>query len=52
MGLSIIKTQLNKPQVRIGLFIFLLVLLSFGTGYLIGRDWTPAPIIVDIDNNK
>ncbi len=36
----------KERHVRIGILVFLITLLSFGIGYLVGRDWTPAPIVI------
>ncbi len=41
------KAWSQKPHVKMGILIFLIALLSFGVGYIIGRDWTPAPIIIE-----
>ncbi|MDP3991418.1 MAG: hypothetical protein Q8P66_00715 [Candidatus Colwellbacteria bacterium] len=32
---------------KIGALVFLITLLSFGIGYLVGRDWFPAPIVIE-----
>ena len=45
--LSKIRVFLKEKHVKIGILVFLITLLSFGTGYLIGRDWTPAPIVIE-----
>ena len=42
-----VKIWLERPHVKMGALIFLIALLSFGAGYLTGRDWTPAPIIIE-----
>ena len=47
MDLSIWKNWLKPTQVKIGIFIFLVFLLAFGLGYIIGRDWNPAPIVIE-----
>lgn len=41
------RERLKDPYVKIGILVFLISLLSFGIGYIIGRDWTPAPIIIE-----
>ena len=41
------KEILEKPHIQIGLAVFLISLLSFGIGYIFGRDLTPAPIIIE-----
>ncbi len=51
MKLSILKERLNEPHIKMGILIFLIAFLSFGTGYIMGRDWTPAPIIIEQNNN-
>jgi hypothetical protein len=58
--MSIFKRYLQKlrdlwkePHVRIGILVSLITLLSFGIGYLIGRDWFPAPIVIEkVENSK
>lgn len=47
MQLSIIREELRKPYAKIAILVFLASLFSFGTGYLVGRDWNPAPIIIE-----
>jgi len=43
----------HQNYFKIGILVFLITLLSFGIGYLIGRDWTPAPIIIEkIENSN
>lgn len=37
----------HETYVKIGFFVFLITLLSFGIGYLVGRDWSPAPIVIE-----
>jgi len=49
--MSIWKNWFNKPHVKMGALVFLIALLSFGIGYVIGRDWTPAPIIIEQNSN-
>ena len=45
--------NLHQNYFKIGILVFLITLLSFGIGYLIGRDWTPAPIIIEkIENSN
>jgi hypothetical protein len=46
-----VKFWLNKPEVKAGILIFLMALLIFGIGYLLGRDWTVAPIIIEKAGN-
>ncbi|MBI1838717.1 MAG: hypothetical protein HYR95_00215 [Candidatus Colwellbacteria bacterium] len=52
MSLSIIKEKFKEQYFRIGIIIFLTSLLSFGIGYLIGRDWHHAPIIVNVADKQ
>ena len=40
----------HESHIKIGILVFLITLLSFGIGYLVGRDWTPAPIIIEKNN--
>jgi len=47
MDLSIWKNRLKLAHVKIGIFIFLIALFAFGLGYIIGRDWNPAPIVIE-----
>ena len=42
----------KERHVRIGILVFLITLLSFGIGYLVGRDWTPAPIVIEKNNSN
>jgi len=42
----LMRNLLGKPYVQVGIIVFLLVLLSFGLGYLMGRDFNPSPIII------
>lgn len=37
----------HERHIKIGILVFLITLASFGIGYLIGRDWTPAPIVIE-----
>ncbi|MBI2010769.1 MAG: hypothetical protein HYS89_00820 [Candidatus Colwellbacteria bacterium] len=45
--MSRIRNLIKKPYVQIALLVFLISLLSFGIGYLIGRDWQQTPIIIE-----
>jgi hypothetical protein len=50
MPKSILKNLhniLDKPHIRIGIIVFLIALLSFGLGCIVGRDSNPAPIIIE-----
>ncbi len=47
MNLSIIRAEFKKSYAKIAILVFLASLFSFGTGYLVGRDWNPAPIIIE-----
>lgn len=47
MSLSIIKTWFANPHIKMGILIFLIALLSFGVGYIVSREWTPTPIIIE-----
>jgi len=42
-----LRPILGEPYFKIGIFVFLISLLSFGIGYIAGRDWTPAPIVIE-----
>ena len=37
----------HQNYFKIGVLVFLITLASFGIGYLVGRDWTPAPIVIE-----
>jgi len=45
--LSNLRTYLRKSYVQMGLIVFFVSILSFGVGYLLGRDFNPAPIIIE-----
>src|SRR3989344_1662624 len=45
--LLIWKNRLKLAHVKMGIFIFLIALFAFGLGYIIGRDWNPAPIVIE-----
>ncbi len=48
-----LRSFTKEPHVKVGALIFLITLLSFGVGYLAGRDWTPAPIVIEkVENSK
>lgn len=38
---------LGKKHVQAGIIVLLISLLSFGLGYLFGRDFNEAPIIIE-----
>ncbi len=40
----------HESHIKIGILVFLITLLSFGIGYLVGRDWTPASIVIEKNN--
>ncbi len=42
-----LQVLVQEPYIQIALLVFLISLLSFGIGYLVGRDWHPAPIIIE-----
>ena len=43
----------HQNHFKIGLLVFLITLASFGIGYLVGRDWTPAPIVIEkVESSK
>jgi len=46
-ALNQIKESLRKPHIKMAILVFLIALLTFGIGYIIGRDWTPAPIVIE-----
>lgn len=48
----IMKEWFDKPHIKMGLLIFFITLLIFGIGYILGRDWTPTPIIIEQNNNQ
>ena len=37
----------QESYIQIALLVFLISLLSFGIGYLVGRDWQRTPIIIE-----
>ena len=37
----------QEYYIQIALLVFLISLLSFGIGYLVGRDWQQTPIIIE-----
>ena len=41
------RDKLRKPYIQIGIAVVLLCLLSFGAGYLLGRDFNPVPIVIE-----
>ncbi len=49
---SITKEWFDKPHIKMGLLVFFVALLTFGIGYILGRDWTPTPIIIEQNNNQ
>lgn len=46
------KDILGKSYIQIGIMVFLISLLSFGIGYIFGRDFNPAPIIIEQHNES
>ncbi len=42
-----LRPVFSELYFKIGVLVFLTSLLSFGIGYIAGRDWTPAPIIIE-----
>jgi hypothetical protein len=42
-----LRKVFSEPYFKIGILVFLISLLSFGIGYIAGRDWTPAPIVIE-----
>lgn len=42
-----LRAILAQKHVQIGLIVFLIALLSFGVGYLFGRDFTKTPIVIE-----
>ena len=44
---SNLRDFFGKKHVQIGVLIFLISLLSFGLGYIFGRDFNEAPIVVE-----
>ena len=42
-----LRNLLRKPYVQLGIAVFLISLLSFGIGYIFGRDFNPAPIVIE-----
>lgn len=38
---------LEKEFVIVGIIVFFTALISFGVGYVAGRDWHKAPIIIE-----
>lgn len=47
-----LRNLLRKSHVQIGLIVFLISLLSFGIGYIFGRDFNPAPIIIEQNSTE
>ncbi len=47
-----LKNWFKRPEVKMGVVIFFFVFLAFGIGYLIGRDWSPAPIVIEKNNSN
>ncbi|MBI2012967.1 MAG: hypothetical protein HYS88_00740 [Candidatus Colwellbacteria bacterium] len=47
-----LRDLFREPHVKIGILVFLITFLGFGIGYLIGRDWTPAPIVIEKIENR
>lgn len=47
-----IREWFGNPYVQIGILVFLVALLMFGLGYLTGRDFTPAPIVIEEAGNR
>ena len=45
--LARIKELLAKRYVQIGFLVFLITILAFGMGYIIGRDGDKTPIIIE-----
>ena len=45
-----LRNLLRKSHVQIGLIVFLVSLLSFGIGYIFSRDFNPAPIVIEMNN--
>ena len=41
-----LRNFLGKKHIQIGLIVFLVALLSFGIGYIFGRDFNEAPIVI------
>ena len=37
----------GKKHVQVGIVVLLISLLSFGLGYLFGRDFNEAPIVIE-----
>jgi len=42
-----LHNNLRKSHIQIGIVVFLISILSFGLGYIFGRDVTPTPIIIE-----
>jgi len=45
-----LRNLLRKSHIQIGIMVFLIALLSFGIGYIFGRDLNPAPIVIEQNN--
>ncbi len=45
-----LRNLLCESYIKLGIFVFLIALLTFGLGYLVGRDFSPAPIIIEQNN--
>lgn len=37
----------NQKNIILGLFLILIISLSFGLGYLVNREFTHAPIVIE-----
>ncbi|MEK7635758.1 MAG: hypothetical protein AAB405_01550 [Patescibacteria group bacterium] len=37
----------NQKNIALGLFLILIISLSFGLGYLVNREFTHAPIVIE-----
>jgi hypothetical protein len=42
-----LRPILSEQYFKIGVLVFLMSLAAFGVGYIAGRDWTPAPIVIE-----
>ena len=49
---SNLRSLLRKSYIQVGIMVFLITILSFGIGYIVGRDFNPAPIIIEKDIAK
>lgn len=45
-----LRRYLSRKNVQLALIVFLVSILSFGLGYIFGRDFHEAPIVIEQTN--